>query len=151
MALFQRMSSSMRNLRHELGMAPKEVSEISFRGPAKDIEFIRSHWPRFRQFVKLAEAPTILETEEPPVSSTAVVDELSIALLWSADLKDKEIARLTKSVEKLKGNYERLQKKLSNEGFVAKAPPDVIERERANLRKAENEYMAMKAKLERLV
>ncbi len=120
-------------------------------GPEKDFEFIRSHWPRFRQFIKLADQPTFLENEEPAASSTAVVDQLHIALLWSADHKDKEVARLTKAVEKLQGNYERLQKKLSNDGFVAKAPPEVIERERASLQIAENEYQALKSKLERLV
>jgi len=151
MELFQKISSSIRNLRHELGMAPKEVSEMSFRGPAAEVEFVRSHWARFRQFVKLPETPTFLETEEPAACSTAVVDQLHIALLWSADHKEKEIARLSKAVEKLAGNYQRLKAKLSNESFVAKAPPDVIERERSNLQKAENEYMGLKAKLDRLM
>lgn len=148
---FQKIAYSIRNLRHELGMAPKEAAEVGFRGPKADLQFVREHWGRFKQLIRLVDSPILLDGEEPAASSSAVVDELHIALMWSADHKDKEIARLTKAVEKLKTNYERLEKKLSNEGFVGQAPAEVIERERENLRKAKNEYEGLKSKLERLM
>ncbi len=48
---------------------------------------------------------------------------------------EKEKARLTAEMKKNDGEIERLEKKLSNEGFVAKAPAQVIEGERAKLKK----------------
>ena len=48
---------------------------------------------------------------------------------------EKERARLTAEMKKNDGEIERLEKKLSNEGFVAKAPAAVIEGERAKLKK----------------
>ncbi len=48
---------------------------------------------------------------------------------------EKEKARLTAEMEKNEGEISRLEKKLSNEGFVAKAPAAVVEGERAKLAK----------------
>ena len=48
---------------------------------------------------------------------------------------EKERARLTAEYEKNEGEISRIEKKLSNEGFVAKAPAAVVEGERAKLSK----------------
>ena len=48
---------------------------------------------------------------------------------------EKELERLTKEKEKTIGEIERLEKKLGNEGFVAKAPAAVVEGEKAKLEK----------------
>jgi valyl-tRNA synthetase len=48
---------------------------------------------------------------------------------------EKEKARLTAEYEKNEGEISRLEKKLSNEGFVAKAPEAVVNAERAKLQK----------------
>ena len=44
---------------------------------------------------------------------------------------DDEIARLEKEAAKLQDEVNRVEKKLSNEKFVAKAPEAVVEAERA--------------------
>ena len=48
---------------------------------------------------------------------------------------EKEKARLTAEMKKNDGEIERIEKKLANEGFVAKAPAAVIDGERAKLKK----------------
>ena len=47
--------------------------------------------------------------------------------------KTAELARLNKEIERFHGEITRIENKLSNEGFVAKAPPAVVEGERAKL------------------
>lgn len=44
---------------------------------------------------------------------------------------EKEIERLTKEKEKMLSEIQRVEKKLSNQGFVAKAPANVIDEEKA--------------------
>ena len=46
---------------------------------------------------------------------------------------EAEKNRLEKEAEKMKGEIERIEKKLGNEGFVSKAPAAVIEGERKKL------------------
>ncbi|NLC07196.1 MAG: hypothetical protein GX755_04405, partial [Syntrophomonadaceae bacterium] len=46
---------------------------------------------------------------------------------------NKEIARLEKEVDLMDQEISRLDKKLSNQGFLAKAPAAVIDKEKAKL------------------
>ena len=51
--------------------------------------------------------------------------------------KEKELARLEKEKKAAEKDIEFLSKKLNNPGFLAKAPAQQIENERAKLAKAE--------------
>ena len=66
-----------------------------------------------------------------------IITDSATIFLPLSDLVDteKEIARLEGEQKKLNGEIERLEKKLSNEGFVAKAPAAVVDAERAKLAK----------------
>jgi len=66
------------------------------------------------------------------------VGEMEV-LVPMAGLIDKgaELARLDKEILRLQGEVQRVGGKLSNAGFVDKAPAEVIEKERAKLAEAE--------------
>ena len=63
---------------------------------------------------------------------------------------DKERARLNAELVKNDGEILRIEKKLANEGFVAKAPAAVIEGEKAKLKKYLDTKEALLVALERL-
>ena len=63
---------------------------------------------------------------------------------------EKERARLTAEMKKNDSEIERLEKKLSNEGFVAKAPAQVIDGERAKLAKYLETRESLKTALAKL-
>ena len=69
--------------------------------------------------------------------SVQIITEAATIYLPLADIIDteKERARLEAEEKKLIGEIERLDKKLSNEGFVAKAPEAVVAAEREKLSK----------------
>ena len=54
---------------------------------------------------------------------------------------EKEIARLEKELHKTEQDIKRLESKLNNQGFISKAPAEVVEKEKArqkeNLEKRE--------------
>ena len=57
-----------------------------------------------------------------------------VRVLASADLDAEAVAaRLDKRREELRSEVERAERKLGNEGFVAKAPSEVVEEERGKL------------------
>ena len=59
----------------------------------------------------------------------AVVGEARVCLHMEIDLAAEKL-RLGKEATRLEGEIGKANSKLSNEGFVAKAPPAVIEQER---------------------
>jgi valyl-tRNA synthetase len=85
-----------------------------------------------------------IEVEKPGTASTVVEGglEIFIPLEGLIDL-DAERARLEKEIAQHQGWLKGVTGKLSNEGFMAKAPADVIERERSRQKDLEE-------KLERL-
>ena len=74
---------------------------------------------------------------------------LYIPLSEVVDL-DKERARLAEQMKKNDMEIERIEKKLSNEGFVSKAPAQVIEGERAKLAKYLETKEALKIAIAKL-
>jgi len=87
---------------------------------------------------KLASASEVVLTDSYESDDAVMIatdaGSLYIPLAEVIDF-EKERARLTAEMKKNNGEIERIEKKLSNEGFVAKAPAQVIEGERAKLRK----------------
>jgi len=86
--------------------------------------------------------------EKPAQAVTAVVQgiEVFLPLKGLIDM-DKEIARLQKEVEKTNSEIERIEKKLNNPGFVAKAPEDVIAKEKEKLAQYEDSKAALVSRL----
>ena len=61
--------------------------------------------------------------------------------------REKEIARLEKEKAKVQKDIDFLSGKLNNQGFIAKAPAQLIDAEKAKLAKAEEKM----AKIERSI
>jgi valyl-tRNA synthetase len=88
---------------------------------------------------RLARLESVSVAAEPPKGAVRIVlDEATVCLEVASliDLK-AEIARLEKEVAKHKADIAGIEKKLSNEQFVAKAPPEVIEEQHTRRAAAE--------------
>jgi valyl-tRNA synthetase len=72
--------------------------------------------------------------------------ELFLPLAGVIDL-DRERTRLRDEAGRLEGLATGTEKKLANEGFVAKAPPEVVEREREKLAGYREQVVKLRAKL----
>ena len=103
--------------------------------------------------VKLASASEVILTDEYTSDDAIMIatdaGSLYIPLAEVVDL-DKERARLNAELTKTDGEIERIEKKLSNEGFVAKAPAAVVEGEKAKLAKYRETREAILASLAKL-
>ena len=100
-----------------------------------------------RMLEKLASASEVIITDKYESDDAVMIatdsGSLYIPLSEVIDF-EKERARLALEMKKNDSEIERIEKKLSNEGFVAKAPAAVIEGERAKLAK----YLETRAALE---
>jgi valyl-tRNA synthetase len=76
-------------------------------------------------------------------------NELYLLLEGLVDF-EKEKARLTKEIGKTEGYIKQIQSKLGNEGFVARAPKDVIDIEKEKLSTASATLKKLNENLESL-
>ena len=69
---------------------------------------------------------------EVPKGAVQIVLDEATAILPLAEVIDvgQELVRLKREVEKAEGEIAKLDKKLGNQQFLAKAPPDVVEEQR---------------------
>jgi valyl-tRNA synthetase len=125
---------SCRTLRAEMNVPPSTKLPM-FALPANAIEaaFMRDAAPVLKSLAKLSEvkvfddeATWIAAAQASPVS---VVGDLRMCLHMEIDVAAEKL-RIGKEVTRLEGEIARVNGKLSNEAFVAKAPPAVIELER---------------------
>ncbi|MDP8244986.1 MAG: valine--tRNA ligase [Candidatus Hinthialibacter antarcticus] len=131
--LFQEMVYTIRNIRGELSIAPNVETRIEFK-TATDAHdaFLQEYYQHITSLCKVnADLAAGRDLDANPAVSVGVVDGCEIRVHWPAEVQEKEIERLKKQVENLRGQLERRDKKLSNKGFVDKAPAEVVDAERA--------------------
>ena len=85
-------------------------------------------------------------------NAVQIITDSATIYLPMSDLVDteKERARLESELQKLTGEIERVEKKLANESFVAKAPAAVVDAERQKLAKYQENLEGVKAALAKL-
>lgn len=86
---------------------------------------------------------TDLIAPEKSMSSVLSGVELYMPLAGLLDLEE-EVKRLEQELKRLDDEVTRVQKKLGNEGFVAKAPQNVVDAEKAK----EQDYLEQREKVQ---
>ncbi|MCC3747043.1 valine--tRNA ligase [Rouxiella badensis] len=126
---------AIRNVRAEMNIAPGKPLELLLRGASADAQRRVEQNLSFIKSLARLESITVLPAgDKGPVSVTKLVEgaELLIPMAGLVD-KEAELERLCKEIAKLDAEVERIEAKLSNEGFVARAPEVVVAKERERL------------------
>lgn len=126
---------AVRNIRAEMNINPgKALPLILGNASASDIRRLEVNRVTLSKLAKLESIRVLESGEDAPMSATALVGDMQL-LVPMAGLIDTsaELARLDKEIQRLQGEIKRISGKLSNQGFVAKAPAEVIEKERSKL------------------
>ncbi|MEK5270810.1 valine--tRNA ligase [Aeribacillus sp. FSL K6-8394] len=124
---------SVRNIRAEVNTPMKKQVDMIIHAHSEEVknqlEKNRSYLERFCNPSSLTIDTNI---EAPDKAMTAVVSGAEVFLPLEGLINvEEEIKRLEKELEKWNKEVERVQKKLANEGFIKKAPKEVVEEERA--------------------
>ncbi|NYS60589.1 valine--tRNA ligase [Vreelandella salicampi] len=137
---------AVRNIRAEMNIAPgKPLDVLLTKGKPEDAERLEKNRLFLAKLAKLESVTWLENPDDAPLSATQLVGDMEV-LVPMADLidKDTELARLNKEIEKQDKLIGGIEKKLGNEGFIAKAPEAVVEKERGKLA----EFQAAKKLLE---
>ncbi len=138
------MIRTIRNLRAEMNVAPGKRTRLMLLPQAGWAETLAHADGYFRRLAGASEScvmESAAEVTEKTVSAVTAAGTLYIPL---GDLVDfaKEIARLNKELDNIRKEIARAEGKLNNQGFLAKAPAQLVQQERdklaANQQKAES-------------
>jgi valyl-tRNA synthetase len=120
-----------RNLRGEMGVSPAtRMPLFALAGSAEEHAFMQGVAPVLQALAKLSEVKVFDDeaawSAAAQAAPVAVIGELRVCLFIEVDVAAEKI-RLGKEVDRLQNEITKAGAKLSNEAFVAKAPPAVIE------------------------
>ena len=138
-AWLQQIILGIRNIRGEMNIPPgKQLPVLLRNGDDSDRNRLATNQLFLMKLANIASVDWLNAGDTAPLCATALAGNLEI-LIPMSDLidKDAELARLQKEIERLQKDCERIHSKLGNESFVAKAPAEVIAKDRDKL--AENE------------
>jgi len=124
---------SVRTVRNEMNTPlSKPINIIAKVSDAAHYTVLKENESYIARFSNPEEFVYGEDVEAPSDAVTSVITgaEIYLPLAGLINIED-EIARLEKEAEKLQQEVDRVEKKLSNEKFVAKAPAAVVEAERA--------------------
>jgi valyl-tRNA synthetase len=132
MDILMNVITGIRNVRGEMNLAPSLSLLVMVQSEDRQTrEVIESHRDLVINLAKLSALTVENMGQRPKSSATAVVNNASVFV----DLEGiidfaKETQRLEKEINKLSIELTKVGKKLDNEGFLNKAPADVIEKVR---------------------
>jgi valyl-tRNA synthetase len=142
---------AIRSIRSELGVAPSRRIAVSIGGDAAGISAVRQLAEEIGNLARAESLQWLTEGERPRGAAVAAASgvEIFVPLVGLIDV-EAERGRLEKTQGKLAKELERIEKKLGNESFLARAPSDVVEKERGKLEELRAEQSLLESALERL-
>ncbi len=145
MGIIKEAITAVRSIRGELNISPSAELEIQVR--PFDRETYRTLKDNELYIRKLARAGDIkidMDIKKSRGSAIAVKEHLEVYIPLAGLIDvDSEIRRLRKDLKKVEENISVLDRKLINEDFIQKAPPEVVEKEK----KRYNEFMMKKERI----
>lgn len=144
---------AVRNIRAEMNVQPGKKAEIILVASEKAaFEVLESGRESIRLLAGGSAVDVVSNLEvKPAQAASAVLErvEVYLPLRGLLDL-DKEIARVEKEIAQAQLEQSRLAGKLNNQGFVAKAPEQVVAKEREKLEGINGRIAALKVRLAEL-
>ncbi|WP_424409162.1 valine--tRNA ligase [Pasteurella sp. PK-2025] len=126
---------AVRNIRAESNIPPSKGLDLLLRNLSDaDQNSLENNRTLIQAMAKLDSIRVLNENEEAPLSVAKLVNNAELLVPMAGFInKEAELTRLNKEIEKYNGEIQRIENKLANEAFVAKAPPAVIDKERAKM------------------
>ena len=152
MELIMEVIKGVRNIRGEMNVAPgKQIPAVLDCKSEAAVGVVTEGENYIRALAKLNDLCFGMGVEHPEQAATQVAGEVEI-LLPLADLinLEEEKKRLQKEITKVEKDVAMFSKKLENEAFLAKAPPEVLEKNRSKLQDAREKRAILQESLSKI-
>jgi valyl-tRNA synthetase len=143
---------SIRNIRAEMKVPPAQKIAARLIVPGDAMKAFEEMSGYLGKLAGVDQVAVTSEAGEIPKNDVHIVCEGVEAVIPLASLIDpeKEKARLQKEIERVSSDIARATAKLGNEGFLAKAPQNVVDEEKAKLALAEEMLTKLRERLDTL-
>jgi len=142
---------AIRNLRTEMNCPPGKEVRVVFCGADGDLAFLREQEAYLRSLARVGASEFRQAGDRPKGAATAVMGAMEVYLpLDDLVNLDEERARLAKEVGKVEDELARVQKKLANGDFLAKAKAEVVHKEREKAIQFEEKIRTLRSSLEKI-
>ena len=142
----------IRQIRGEMDIAPGRPLSVLLQGASDtDQELLARHALYLKNLGRLADVRVLADDESPPPSATALLGAMKI-LVPMAGVIDVAAEKLRLEKKRGRGTHDlqKIQGKLENKQFLAKAPAAVLAKERQRFTDLEREISQIDAQLEKL-
>jgi len=148
----QRVVLEVRRIRSDMNLKPGQRVPLALTGGGKDERRRSRELERaLTTLARLDSIDWVADESEAPQAAASMVSDLKLLVPLAGLIdKDTELARLDKQTSKLEQEIERVDKKLGNESFVAKAPQDVVDKERSKRDEMAHNLTELKAQRDRI-
>ena len=145
MNLLMGVIAAIRNIRGEMNISPsKNVNLIIDAKSEQDEEILERNLSYIQTLAKVDGVSIGLGLPKPEKSATAIFEETSVHVLLEGLIDfEEEKKRIGKAINKIEKEMAASNKKLSNKGFLQKAPAEIV----ADVR---NKFEGLSAKLSKL-
>jgi len=135
----------IRNLRSELDVPPGLRGTSILRASKAEAESLAQDLERIALLSKLEDVSVVVGGEDPSPAGVGLAGKIDVFLPMEGLVDvEKEKERLTKELGKLEGFISGSRKKLENENFTSRAPEQVIDREKKQLKDNEDKAEAIR-------
>ncbi len=136
--LLSKVVYAYRNIRGEMAIPPTVATDAYLYDPRENIEGISQRMQQSQHIITSLVKTNSLIFAPPPATmgSSAVVEGISLFIPMPEALMEQEKQRLAKEEKKITEAIAKIEAQLANENFIAKAPPELITKQRAALEEA---------------
>ncbi len=132
--LIRQVIYTVRNIRSEMKVPPGAPTDVYITGDESGaLNTLKENTTLLNTMLKTKRLALGEAMPQGAFASTGVVSDLTISVTLPEDMRQQEVARLEREILKLKKELGSLEKKLASEGFVSRAPADIVERTRKRL------------------
>ncbi|MBN1562079.1 valine--tRNA ligase [candidate division KSB1 bacterium] len=150
MVLLQHIIGSIRNIRGEMNVPPAKEADLIIQSDDEKIAVLKKNILSIQKLGRIASLSFNVERPNPAASAVVSGIELFIPL---ADLIDVDVEknRLEKEIVRLTAQLDGLTKKLANDNFIARAPQEIVDKEKQKKHDWETSLEKLKMSLRMLV
>jgi len=143
---------AVRNLRAEMNVPVGKRAHLMVRPKAGWEQAMAGAGEYLQRLAWVSETQLLAEDEAAQGKTVSAVSEAAELFIPLGDLVDaeKEIARLGKERDSVQRDIDRAEGKLNNPGFLAKAPAQLVEQEKAKLEISRDKLAKLNARIDEL-